>query len=100
MKEKSLSDTGEIIQTAFEVFHPGSCNAYTEHPIIKKYLEETTLDPLACSIKKRLPEDFRCCSVLIFQINASKTWFGYGTINCFDEAQVEDSLRSEEITLR
>ena len=55
MPEKTLSSTGEIIQAAFEAIHLGRGNAYTEHPndpIIKKYLEETTLDPLSCSIKK------------------------------------------------
>ena len=36
---------------------------------------------------------------MIFQINASKTWYGHGTLNCFDAAQVEDFFQSEEITL-
>ena len=44
LPEKPLSNTGEIIQVAFEAIHQGCCNAYTEHSIIKKYLEETTLD--------------------------------------------------------
>ena len=44
----------EIIQATFEMIRPCRCNAYRQHPIIKKYLEETTLDPLACSIKKIL----------------------------------------------
>ena len=95
-----MSDAIEIIQATFQEIHPGRGNDYTEHPIIKKYLEETTLDPLACSMKKRLRKDFRGSSAIIFQINASKTWFGHGTLNCFDAAQVEDFFRSEEITLR
>ena len=58
MPEKPKSGTGEIIQAAFEAIHPGRGNAYTEHLIIKKYLEETTLDPLACSIKKDCKKTF------------------------------------------
>ena len=96
LPEKSLSDTGEIIQAAFEVIYPGRCNSYTEHPVIKKYLEETTLNIFACRTVKRQQNDFRSSSAHIFQINASKTWFGHGTINCMDSAQVETFFRSEE----
>ena len=95
LPEKVVSDTVKIIQATFEEIHPCCGN----QPIIRKCLEETTLDPLACSIKKRLWNDFRGSSVIIFQINASKTWYGHGTINCFDAAQVEEFFRSEEITL-
>ena len=84
LPEKVVSEAVEIIQATFEEIHPGRGNHYAEHPIIKKYLEETTLDPLACSVKKRLRKDFRGSSTIIFQINASKTWFGHGTINCFN----------------
>ena len=100
--EKVVSDAVEITQTTFEEINPGRGNHYTEHPILKKYLEETTLHPLACSIKKRLRKDFRGSRAIIFVINASKTWFGQGTLNCFDSAprQVEDFFRSEKITLR
>ena len=48
LPEKVVSDTIEIIQATFEEIHAGRGNDYTKHPIIKKYLEETTLDPLAC----------------------------------------------------
>ena len=94
-----MGDAIEIIQSTFEEILTGRGNDYTKHPITKKYLEETTLDPLACNVKKRLLKDFRCSSAIIFQINASKTWFGHGTLNCFDAAQVEDFFLSEEITL-
>ena len=50
--------------------------------------------------KKGLRKDFRGSCAMIFQINASKTSFGHGTLNYFDAAQVENSFRSEEITLR
>ena len=33
---------------------PGLCHAYTEHPLIKKCLEETRMDILASSTVKRL----------------------------------------------
>ena len=81
LPEKVMRDIIEIIQGTFEEIHPlGQVVAMTtEHPIIKTYLEETTLDPFACSIKKRLRKDFRGSSAIIFQINASKTWFGHGT---------------------
>ena len=95
-----MSEAVEIIQATVEEIHPGRGNHYAEHPIMKKYLEETTLDPLACRVKKRLRRDFCCSSAIIFQINTSKTWFGHGTLNCFDAAQVEDFFQSEEITLR
>ena len=52
LPEKVVSDAIEIIQATFEEIHPCRGNDYTEHPIIKKYLEETTLDALACNIKK------------------------------------------------
>ena len=60
LPEKVVSDEVEIIQATFEEIHSGSAsgNHYTEHSIMKKYLEETTLDPLACS-KKKLRKDFR-----------------------------------------
>ena len=54
LPEKVVSEAVEIIQATFEEIHPGRGNHYAEHPIIKKYLEETTLDPLARSVKKRL----------------------------------------------
>ena len=47
LSEKVVSDAIEIIQATFQEIHPGRGNDYTEHPIIKKYLEETTLDPPA-----------------------------------------------------
>ena len=53
-----MSDAIEIIQATFEEIHPGRGNHYAEHPIIKKYLEETTLDPLACSMKKDCEKTF------------------------------------------
>ena len=80
----------------FEDIHPSRGHDYTEHPIIKEYLEETTLDPL---INKGLRKDFCCSSAMIFHINESKTWFGHGKFNCFYAAQVEDFFQSEEITL-
>ena len=61
LPEKVVSDTVEIIQATFEEIHPGRGNHYTgqcEHPLIKKYLEETTLDPLACSINKDCEKTF------------------------------------------
>ena len=47
-----MSEAVEIIQATVEEIHPGRGNHYAEHPIMKKYLEETTLDPLACRVKK------------------------------------------------
>ena len=64
LQAKSLSDTGDIIQAPFEAIHLGCGNAYTEHPIIKKYLEETTLEILACSTVKRLLNYFHSSSEL------------------------------------
>ena len=58
LHEKVVSDAIEIIQGIFEEIHPGRCNHYTEHPNIKKYLEETPLDPLACNIKKDYEKTF------------------------------------------
>ena len=92
-----MSDTVKIIPATFKEIHPSSGNRYTKHSIIKKYLEETTLDPPASSIK--LQKYFCGSSVLIFEIKESKTWFWLGTIICFDAAQVENFFRSEEITL-
>ena len=66
LPEKVVSDEVEIIQATLEEIHPGRGNQYTKHPIIKKYLEETTLDPLAYSNKKRLRKDFRGSSAIIF----------------------------------
>ena len=42
-------DVGEIIQAAsgFEDVHPTPGNDYIDHPSIQKFLEETSLDPLA-----------------------------------------------------
>ena len=58
LPEKVVSEAVEIIQATFEEIHPGRGNHYAEHPIIKKYLEETTLDPLACSVKKDCEKTF------------------------------------------
>ena len=52
LPEKVVSDAVKITQVTFEEIHPCCGIHYTEHPIIKKYLEETTLDPLICSIKR------------------------------------------------
>ena len=95
-----MSGTGEIIQASFGAIHPGRGNAYTEHPIIKKCLEETALDPLAYSKKKKTAKRLSRLQHDSFQINASKTWLGHGTINCFNAAQLENFFQSEEITLR
>ena len=58
LPERVVSDAIDIIQATFGEIHPGRGNDYTEHTIIKKYLEETTLDPLACSMKKDCEKTF------------------------------------------
>ena len=77
LPEKVVSDEVEIIQATFEEIHSCSGNHYTEHSIMKKYLEETTLDPLACS-KQKTTQRLSRLHAIIFQIKRPRHGLGMG----------------------
>ena len=99
--EKPLSDTGEIIQAAFEVIHPGNGNAYTEHPITKKYLEGTTMDFLLAVQSKDCEMTFGAPVSIFLRLTHERHGlgnFGHGTINCMDSVQVETFVRLQKVS--
>ena len=102
LQQKSLSDTGELYKLPLKQFIlvVAQRNAYTENPTIKnilKSVEEANLDILAWIRVKKTAKWLRG-PAQFFQVSASKTWFGHGTINCMDSAQVETFFRPQEVS--
>ena len=89
---------GEIIQVFFEEVKPGPGKDYTEHPTIKTFLDETSLDPL--SSDKRFRVDYRESTEVNSVIVQAKNWFGRGKVRCPDHSQVEAIFRSEHVNHR
>ena len=89
---------GEIIQVFFEEVKPGPGKDYTEHPTIKTFLDETSLDPL--SSDKRFRVDYRESTEVYSVIVQAKNWFGRGEVRCPDHSQVEAIFRSEHVNHR
>ncbi|MEI7974037.1 MAG: hypothetical protein WCH11_06705 [Bdellovibrio sp.] len=99
LPEKHITDAGEIMEAAFEEVKPGPCMDYRGHSTIEKFLEETSLDPLA--LDKRMRVDYRGSTASNSELtNHAKTWFGRGTMSCLDLSQVETIFRSEHVAHR
>jgi len=59
---KMVTEAGEIMEAAFEAVMPGPGKDYMGHPTIKRYLQETSLDPL--DTDKRMRVDKSCHELL------------------------------------
>jgi hypothetical protein len=95
LPKELIPEAGEIMEIHFEAVKPGPGNNYMHHPNIKKFLEETSLDPLASDKRKRV--DYRGSSASNSEIIHAKTWFGRGAMRCSDSSQVEAIFRSEAV---
>ena len=71
LPKKLITEAGEIMKTHFQAVKPGPGNNYMHHPNIKKFLEETSLDPLASDKRKRV--DYRASSASNQKIIHAKT---------------------------
>jgi hypothetical protein len=63
---KMVTEAGEIMEAAFEAVMPGPGKDYMGHPTIKRYLQETPLDPL--DTDKRMRVDYRGSSASDLEI--------------------------------
>ena len=95
--ENQKMNSGEIIHAAFDEVHPGRKD-YMNHPSIKKFLQETSLDPLASGKRERV--DYCGSSACEWEIGNTKTWFGCGAMRCSDPEQVEEIFRSGDVAHR
>ena len=95
--ENQKMNSGEIIHAAFHEVHPGRKD-YMNHPSIKKFLQETSLDPLASGKRERV--DYCGSSACEWEIGNTKTWFGCGAMRCSDPEQVEEIFRSGDVAHR
>ena len=99
LPEKHSTDAGEIMEAAFEKVKPGPGMDYMCHPTIEKFLEETSLDPLA--LDKRMRVDYRGSTASNSELtNHANTWFACGKMCCLDLSQVEAIFRSEHVAHR
>jgi hypothetical protein len=98
LPDNCLTYAGEIVQVFFEEVKPGPGNDYKEHPTIKTFLDETSLDPL--SSDKRFRVDYRESTEVYSVIVQAKNWFGRGEVRCPDHSQVEAIFRSEHVNHR
>ena len=98
LPENQMTDAGQIIRVIFEEVLPGPGNCYIFHPVIKKFLDETSLDPLAVDKRKR--EDYCVTRSSDKQLVQPNTWFGCGTMQCSSIDQVEEVFRSANVAHR
>ena len=98
LPENCLTYAGDIIQDVFEEIKPGPGHNYMEHPTIKTFLTETSLDPLASN--KRFRVDYRESSEVKSVRVLAMNWFGRGTVRCTDPSQAEAIVRSENVIHR
>jgi hypothetical protein len=65
---------------------------------IKKFLDETSLDPFVSDKRKRM--DYRCSSASTLEVILAKTWFGCGTMHSLDSSQIKSIFRFENVAHR
>jgi hypothetical protein len=99
LPEGTMTDAGGIIQTTFHAIRPGRGKCYLDCPKIKKFLQETTLEPQA---SRRIRSDFRGSSKVSYEEKniMAKNWNWRGTMRCTDAAQVEAIFRSDQVANR